>query len=200
MKKVQDYYFKKAKQQGYVARSVFKLQEINQKHRLIEAGDHVLDLGCCPGSWMQYTSDIVGEKGLVVGIDLKTLELPLKANMRFIQADIFSLDRETLGRFSRAFDGVCSDMAPNTTGIRSLDAERSFQLCRQALQIADEWLKPGGNLLVKIFQGVAFEGLLPLVRQSYQSLKIIKPKSSRNESTEVYVLGTGKKTTAPPAP
>jgi 23S rRNA (uridine2552-2'-O)-methyltransferase len=193
MKKVQDHYFHQAKKEGFVARSAFKLQEIDRKYRLFKAGQRVLDLGCCPGSWMQYISGKIGQKGRVLGIDIKTLELPLKPNMGFIRADIFDCEVHLAAQTDPLYDLICSDMAPNTTGIRDVDAERSVQLCEAALDIADRRLRVGGAVLVKVFQGGSQERLIIRLKSGFRTVNIIKPKSSRDESREVFVLGADRK-------
>ncbi len=192
MKKVKDYYFQKAKAQGYVARSIYKLEEINQKHRIIKPGNRVVDLGCYPGSWMQYINQAVGNSGLVVGVDLNEITIPLKKNMIFLQSDIGELDIDSLGQYANIFDVICSDMAPKTTGTKSIDAERSYQLCQMAELVAQKWLITGGNLVVKIFQGAPMDRLIAELKENYQTVKRFKPKSSRNESVEIFVLGLGK--------
>jgi len=193
MKKVQDHYFHKAKKDGYVARSAFKLEEINQKHKFLHPGNRVMDLGCFPGSWMQYLSRYVGPKGLVLGVDRTELEMPLKPNMHFVHSDIYELDLNLIGEYASKYHVLCSDMAPNSTGIKDVDAARSLQLCQLALEIAQSWVKPGGHVIVKTFQGGAFDPLLKQMRTEYKSVKIAKPKSSRNESKEIFLLGMGKK-------
>jgi 23S rRNA (uridine2552-2'-O)-methyltransferase len=193
MKKVQDHYFRRARKEGFVARSAFKLQEIDQKHRLLKPGQHILDLGCCPGSWMQYISGKIGEKGRVLGVDIKKLDLPLKPNMAFIQADIFECEDDLVASGDPVFDLICSDMAPNTTGIRNVDAERSIRLCEAALDIADRRLRIGGGIVVKVFQSGSQEKLLTRMKNGFHGVKIIKPQSSRDESREVFVLGTSRK-------
>ncbi len=192
MKKVQDHYFKKAKQEGFAARSAYKLEEINRKYRIIEPGSRVMDLGCFPGSWMQYISRQIGSGGIVLGIDRSKLIIRLQPNMRFVHSDINKLESTIPGTFSRKYDLVCSDMAPNTTGIRNVDSERSLQLCQTALQMAQQYLKKGGTALVKVFQGSAFDRLLKQMKEEYSTVRIIKPKSSRNESKEIFVLGMQK--------
>ena len=192
MKEVQDHYFKKAKKEGYIARSAFKLQEIDAKHKLLQKGSKVLDLGCFPGSWMQYIAQRIGENGVVVGIDRTALEMTLKGNMRFIRGDINELDLSLPKEFANRYDLVCSDMAPNTMGIKNVDATRSLQLCQMALYVAQQYLKSGGATLVKVLQGGTFDTLLTQMRQEYRSVKIIKPKSSRKESKEIFVLGLNK--------
>ena len=193
MRKNQDHYFRKAKKQGYVARSVYKLAEINQKQKIIRIGDRVIDLGCFPGSWMQYITKSVGNAGIVVGIDSKELKMSLKGNMYFLKIDIHELDFDILGRFADQFDVVCSDMAPKTTGIKSIDAENSYRLCQTAHLVARQWLKKGGNVVVKIFQGALLEGFVKDLTEDFKTVKRFKPKSSRKESKEIFVIGTGKK-------
>ena len=193
MKTIQDHYFKKARKEGFAARSAFKLKEINQKFKIIKSGNRVLDLGCFPGSWMQYISLVIGDKGLVIGIDRTKLIIPIRENMRFVQSDINDIDFSAHKSFVDCYDAICSDMAPNTTGIKNVDSERSLQLCQTALLIAQHKLRRRGSTLVKILRGGSFERLLHQMREEYKTVKIIKPKSSRSESKEVFVLGVNKK-------
>ena len=195
MKEVQDHYFRKAKKDHYVARSAYKLEEINQKHHLFKKGDKVLDLGCAPGSWLQYLSKVLGQNGLAVGIDRYEIKIALPDNVRFIQADINDLEGRSPGEFSEQYDAVISDMAPKTTGVRLVDTERSFQLCQMAMWFAETWLKPEGSLLVKSFQGSPHQRLLTQFREQYQIVKTVKPKSSRQESVELFLLGQKKRST-----
>lgn len=192
MKKIKDHYFHKAKNDGYVARSAYKLEELDKRFRLLSTGKTVLDLGCFPGSWMQFIASKIGNKGMVLGIDRTQLQIHLKENMQFLQSDIFKLDLESPLLQSR-FDLVCSDMAPNSTGIKDVDAERSFELCEQALEISRLKLKTKGNFVVKAFQGTTLDRLISLVRSEFYQVKSFKPKSSRNESRELFILGIGKK-------
>lgn len=193
MRNIEDHYFKKAKKEGFLARSAYKLEEIQQKHKIVKQGDHVIDLGCYPGSWMQYLSRLVGDKGLVLGVDRTELQLSLSPNMRFVQGDIYELDLNKPGEFATKWDLLVSDMAPNTTGNRVTDSERSFQLCELAVITASKWVKQGGHMVAKSLQGPAFERLLKLMREEYQSVKIQKPKSTRSESKEVFLIGMNKK-------
>jgi 23S rRNA (uridine2552-2'-O)-methyltransferase len=192
MKQVRDHYFKKAKKEGYAARSAFKLEEIDARYRLLKSGSKVIDLGCFPGSWMQYTSGKIGDKGLVLGIDRTALKIPLKNNMRFIHSDINELELARFKNIATHFDLVLSDMAPNTTGVKSVDAARSLQLCQMALLVATDWLHPKGAVLVKILRGQTFDELLAQMKTEYRTVKSVKPKSSRSESKEIFVLGINK--------
>ena len=189
MRNVQDHYFKKAKKEGYSARSIYKLKEIDQKHRLIKSGDRVLDLGCFPGSWLQYISGKIGSKGVVVGVDQTKLTMLLEDNMRFIHSDIFDLDTTVLSTHAQKFDLICSDMAPKTTGIRNVDADRSVQLCLQTLYIAQSVLRKGGSVLMKVLQGAAQDRLSKQMKAQYKMLKRTKPQSSRSESKELFFIG-----------
>ena len=193
MKIIKDHYFHKAKRNGYVARSAYKLEEIDKKHRIISKGNFVLDLGCSPGSWLQYTSRKVGEEGEVLGVDLQPVSHSLPAHVRVLQADIFELMAKDLEINGGMVDVILSDMAPKTSGIRATDAQRSYALNQHVLQLAYELLRPQGILLVKAFQGAPLGELRNAFRNSFAKVKLCKPKSSRAESVEIFLLGMGKK-------
>ena len=193
MKKIKDHYFHKAKREGYVARSAYKLEEIDKKHRIIQNGNLVLDLGCFPGSWLQYTSRKVGLKGQVFGVDLQAVNLSLPANVKVLQVDIFELTAKDLEMNGGMVDVILSDMAPRTTGISGTDALRSYALNQQVLQLAGDLLRTQGTLLVKAFQGAPLEELRREFSNSFAQVKLCKPKSSRSESVEIFILGLAKK-------
>ncbi len=193
MKKIKDHYFHKAKRNGYVARSAYKLEEIDKKHRIIRKGNLVLDLGCSPGSWLQYASRKVGEEGEVLGVDLKPVNHSLPAHVKVLQADIFELTAKDLEMRGGMVNVILSDMAPKTTGIRATDAQRSYALNQQVLKLAEELLIPQGMLLVKAFQGAPLDGLCSSFRDTFARVKLCKPKSSRAESVEIFLLGMDKK-------
>ena len=184
----QDHYTRRAQKERFPARSVYKLQEIQQKHQLIKKGYKVLDLGCAPGSWLIYAAKLTGDKGRVVGIDLKSVTGKVPAHAQIITADVFTLDVESLGN---DFNLVLSDMAPATTGHKDVDAARSYNLCETALSIAQSVLLPGGSFACKIFQGPDFKTFTDIVKASFKELKIFKPRSSRKASKEIYVIGVG---------
>ena len=193
MKKIKDHYFHKAKRDGYVARSAYKLEEIDKKNLILRTGNLVLDLGCCPGSWLQYASKKVGEKGQVLGVDLQPVKMSLPKNVKVLQADIFELTAKDLEMAGGLVDVILSDMAPKTTGMRDLDAQRSFALNQQVLQLSAELLAPNGTLLVKAFQGAQLEELRRNFSNIFTKIKLCKPKSSRSESVEIFLLGIAKK-------
>ena len=186
----QDHYSRQAKKDRYPARSVYKLEEIQKKHRVMKKGDKVLDLGCTPGSWLLYAAKQTGDRGQVIGIELKPSKIPATANIEVITADVFALDVGSLGN---DFNVVLSDMAPATTGHKAVDAARSAGLCEAALAIAQKVLLPGGSFVCKIFQGPDFNQFLNSVRSGFDKQKIFKPRSSRKASKEIYIIGLGFK-------
>jgi 23S rRNA (uridine2552-2'-O)-methyltransferase len=186
----QDHYTRRAKKERFPARSVYKLQEIQQKHQLIKKGYKVLDLGCAPGSWLLYAAKLTGDRGRVVGIDLKPVTGQFPAQAEIITADVFTLDVKSLGI---SFNVVLSDMAPSTTGHKDVDAARSYNLCETALGIAQSVLLPGGSFACKIFQGPDFKAFTDIVKAGFKELTIFKPRSSRKASKEIFVIGKGKK-------
>ena len=195
MRKIQDYYFKKAKKENYPARSVYKLEEAQKKHRFIKSGDTVLDFGCYPGSWSIYAARVVGPQGLVVGVDLqdaKKISIAKAAEIIWFCDDIMSDD--IVGKMQgirETFSVVLSDMAPRTSGNKWVDQQQSLTLARRVLELAASLLRKDGNFYVKVFEGEDFKEFVDSVRKSFKTVKIVKPKSSRSESPEVFVLGIG---------
>ncbi len=190
-----DKYFKKAKQEGFAARSVYKLQEIDQKFKVLKPGQTVLDLGAAPGSWSQFTSSIIGPRGRILGVDLSPVTVSLE-NATFIQADLRDLKLEDVFRehgFTEPFDLVISDMAPNTTGIKSVDQARSMELCELALQVAERFLRPGGTFVCKFFQSGEFGQLRNQIKKSFERVEALKPDSTRSISKEIFLVGLHKK-------
>jgi 23S rRNA (uridine2552-2'-O)-methyltransferase len=190
-----DHYSERAKKEHYPARSVFKLKEAQKKFHLIKKGDRVLDLGCSPGSWLLYAAEQTGERGRVLGIDLKAIRIKLPPQTETLTADILTIDRAWLDEqeLGDRFNVVLSDMAPATTGNKALDTIRSFQLCQAALGIAEMVLKPGGSFICKIFQGEEFKEFSDTVKNRFKRHKIFKPRSSRKESKEIFIVGMGFK-------
>lgn len=186
-----DFYFKQAKERHFAARSVFKLEEIDQRFKIFRPGQAVLDLGCAPGSWAQYASQKVGDKGFCLGVDLAKVRLALP-NCIFVQGDAFS--EETIipylkERGIEKLDVVMSDMAPKTTGVRIQDQQRSYDLCVRALDVAAVWLKPHGTFVAKFFQSGMFEDYMKLMRANFERVELLRPKSTRRASYEIYIIG-----------
>jgi len=187
-----DHYTQKAKKEDYPARSIYKLQEIQQKTQLIRRGNRVLDLGCSPGSWLIYAARLIGESGQAVGIDLRPITTKLPRNASAHVGDLMNLSEELHNILGDGYDVVLSDMAPDTTGNKALDAIRSAGLAEAALSIACERLVRGGMFVCKIFQGSDFGPFVEKVRVEFDNVKIFKPKSSRKASKEIFVIGLRK--------
>ncbi len=189
-----DHYFKKAKEQNFAARSVFKLEEIDQKFKIIHPHQKILDLGAAPGSWSQYCSKKIGPTGRILGIDLSTVEINLK-NAVFVQADLRDLELENIIKengFEPPFDVVISDMAPRTTGIRFTDQARSFELCELALDVAMKFLKKDGHFVCKLFHSDEFATLRKLIETNFQRFEAVKPEATRKISKEIFLVGLKK--------
>ncbi len=187
----QDKYFQKAKDEGYRARSAYKLDAIQKKFHLISAGDRVLDLGAAPGSFMQLVGRIVGDSGIVIGIDLQSIKPFRKSNMKAYEGDIFDENiYEKIGVFE--FDVITSDLAPATTGIKSVDAGKSFQLNEQVLEVAKIHLKKGGHVVMKAFPGENHSELIRLTKKQFKTVKPFVPDAVRKSSREVYIVGINK--------
>ncbi|AGF80016.1 23S rRNA methylase [Desulfocapsa sulfexigens DSM 10523] len=195
MRTVKDFYYKKAKKEKYPARSVYKLEEALNKYKFIKRGDSVLDLGCCPGSWSLYASEVVGEKGIVVGVDLQEVVASPRAGgseIIWIRESIMKPEMvEAVRKIRPAFRVLIADLAPRTTGNRWADHQQSMVLVRQTLALAAELLLPNGNYYCKAFQGEDYPEFVKEVGEQFQKVKTVKPKSSRVESREVFVLGMG---------
>lgn len=190
-----DRFFLKAKEENFAARSVYKLQEIDQRFKLISPGQTVLDLGCSPGSWSQYASQEVGSRGRVLGVDLSPVTVKLD-NAVFIEADLRDLKLEDVFQshgFQPPFDVVISDMAPKTTGIKNTDQARSLELCELAVDVAQRFLKPGGHFVCKFFHSNDFAGLRKQLQANYKKVEIVKPESTRTMSKEIFFVGISKK-------
>jgi 23S rRNA (uridine2552-2'-O)-methyltransferase len=192
-----DAFYKKAKREGYRARSAYKLIELNREFRVLRPGLRVVDLGSWPGGWVQVAAELVGQSGKVVGIDLVALEPLSFARVALLQGD--ATDPAQQERILAALDGpadvVLSDMAPKLTGIKEVDEARSMELCRAAFHCAQTLLRPGGTLLLKVFMGSEYKALLSELRSVFTSVKTTKPQSSRKGSAETYVFATGFKRT-----
>ena len=180
---MRDKFTAKAKAEGYKARSVFKLKNINNKFKLIKQEDKVLDLGAWPGSWSQYCLDL---KADVDAVDLKEVKIE---GVNFIEADVF--DEDLFEKLDK-YDVVIIDLAPKTIGVRKVDNELSFEISMRALEIAKEVLNKNGNFVCKIFNSELFSGFIEEVKDSFRVIKILKPEASKKRSKEVYVVGIRK--------
>jgi 23S rRNA (uridine2552-2'-O)-methyltransferase len=214
-RKLHDEFFKKAKAEGYVARSAYKLLEIQDRFNLIRRGDRVLDLGCAPGSWMQVAEKLVGDRGCIVGIDLQPVATRYGPRVKHIVGDIFKTSKEDLKamalydgesldgaadsrRVFQGYDVVMSDMAPNTSGHG--DDFLSVRLCRRMLELMPGLLRPRGNCAMKVLEGTEFPELLNETRALFVNVKGFKPKSSRDVSRETFIVAEGFKDRGPKEP
>lgn len=192
-----DPYVKQAQKDGYRSRASYKLLDIQEKDRILRNGMTVVDLGSAPGGWSQVVSRVIGEKGKLVASDI--LPMDAIADVTFIQGDFTedSVFEELLAVIGdNPVDLVISDMAPNMSGMRSVDQVKAMLLCELALDFACKVLKPDGNFLIKIFQGEGFDSYLQSVRSAFNKVQIRKPDSSRDRSREQYLLAKGFKGTA----
>ena len=184
-----DHFFHKAKKDGFAARSVYKLEEIDKKYKIFRSGQNILDLGAAPGSWSQYACQKIGG-GKLLGIDLTPIKLSLP-QAHFIAMDLYDFNLAALQElgFTEPFDVVMSDMAPNTTGIKSVDQARSTGLCELALETARRTLRPGGTFICKFFQSGDFQNLRTAIRKEFDRVEVVKPQSTRSISKEIFIVG-----------
>ena len=187
-----DPYVKRAHEEGWRSRAAFKLEDIQRTDRILKPGMTVVDLGAAPGGWSQFAARTLGGQGRVIALDV--LEMPALPGVEFIQADF--TDDAVLERLNAALGGqkvdlVMSDMAPDMMGIADVDHDRSMGLVDLAVDFAAHSLRPGGDLLMKVFQGREFQALVARLRRDFESVKLRKPKASRARSAELYVLARG---------
>lgn len=191
---VNDEYVKRANKEGYRARAAYKLMEIDDKDKLIKPGATIVDLGAAPGSWSQVVVQRLKGHGRVFALDL--LEMDPIPGVNFLQGDF--TDESVLNTFEKMLDNqpvdlVISDMAPNMSGISTIDQAKVAYLSELALEFSIQWLKPGGNFLVKVFIGAGFDEIVRAMREQFQTVVTRKPKASRDRSSEVYLLGLKRK-------
>jgi 23S rRNA (uridine2552-2'-O)-methyltransferase len=181
-----------AKQAGYPARSVFKLEEIDRRLRLLKPGMRILDLGAAPGSWTLYAAQKIGKGGKLLAVDLSPIEVPLPQNVTFVQGDALSLDNEELATYA-PYDVVLSDMAPSTTGNRLGDQTRSFELFMRALAVAEKLAAPGGAFIGKIFMGEDYPNAKKALKKVFVEDRAMKPEGTRASSYELFLIGLGRR-------
>lgn len=188
-----EHYYKKAKREGYRSRATYKLLQLDEKFEILEPGDIVLDLGAAPGGWLQLAREKVGEDGFVLGVDLDPIDDLDYQNVKSIVADVTEMETEEIiqKNLPDSPDVVLSDAAPDISGIWDVDHARSVGLARSALNISRRLLKPGGNVLIKIFQGEFFNDFMNDFKNSFDFYKSSKPEASRKESAETYVIAKG---------
>jgi 23S rRNA (uridine2552-2'-O)-methyltransferase len=185
-----DKWSRRAAEEGYRARSVYKLQELNEKFRILKSGMTVLDLGAAPGSWLQYAAHTIGPKGTAIGIDLQEIE-PIEGVEHLYQADITDMAavEKILAKADKTEVGaVISDLAPKTSGIKDVDQWRSIELSEAVVEVADRFLKPGGYCVMKVFRGADFDEFYGKLKNNWKQVKLQHTKASRDRSREVYIV------------
>ena len=195
-----DYYFNQAKAQGFNARSVYKLQEMDATLKLIKPNSLILDLGCAPGSWLQYVDQKLNKQGAALGIDLSPVNTTFKNNIKCLQDDVFLLTKDKLADYMSDltanftyFDVILSDMAPKTSGIRHLDQTRSYDLAKKVFELSLDLLKPKGSMIIKIFAGGEVNDLIKKIKPHFIQIKQMRPPSVRSCSKEFYLVALSKK-------
>lgn len=193
--KVKDHYYHKAKKENYLARSIYKLQEIDEKYKIFNADQKILDLGYYPGSWTQYALEKISSKGKIVGVDIKEVNTKFNpgSNVQLFQQDIFEINSLDGFGVEEPFDVVMSDMAPNTTGIVSVDQIRSLNLVEHVFHLLPIVLKPEGDLVIKVFDGSEAQTFFREQRKTFEKIYFLKPKSTRKVSKEFFAIGKGYK-------
>lgn len=192
-RRLDDHYSQKARQEGFPARSVYKLEEIDQKHRLFKPGQRVLDLGCAPGSWTLYAAGKVGPGGRVIGLDLAPPTGSFPAQATILKVDLLEDQIDELVLETAPYDLVLSDMAPKTMGRREVDQARSLELCEMAWAWAEKLLKERGHFLFKIFQSQDGDDFIRGLQPRFEKITRLKPKATRSQSLETFVLAKGFK-------
>ncbi|MBX3025756.1 RlmE family RNA methyltransferase [bacterium] len=189
-----DTFYARAKAEGYRSRAAYKLMDLARRYQLVKRGDHVVDLGAWPGGWLQVAADLVGPRGVVVGVDLAPIDPLPQAWVSLIVGD--AGDPEVLAQVRERCRGrvdiVLSDMAPKLSGIRDRDAARAAELAETAVAFADRLVAPGGRLVMKVFSGAESEAL-KLARGVFATAKLTKPEASRKESAEMYLIASGRR-------
>lgn len=183
-----DAFYKRAKRERYAARSVYKLEEIDERFRLFQAGQRVLDLGCRPGSWLQYVVGRIGPTGVAVGLDRQPLDVNLGPTAHVVVGDVLTVDPAVLRGELSGFDVVLSDMAPDTSGVAFSDCVRSVTLFQRAVELSLLVGCDGVTFVGKVLMGEGFEEALAQVKQAFGRAKVVRPAATRSISTEVYVV------------
>ncbi|MFO0613905.1 MAG: RlmE family RNA methyltransferase [Polyangiaceae bacterium] len=182
----------RAKAEGFPARSVYKLEEIDQRVKLLRPGMRVVDLGAAPGSWSMYVAKVIGEKGRLLSIDLSAIHGAIGPNVTVMQGDALDVKSEVFAEHG-PFDVVLSDMAPATTGSRAADQWRSFELCMRAIEIAKAHGKPGSHFVGKIFMSEDFQKAREELRKAFEDVKTLRPDTVRKNSFEVFLVAKSKR-------
>ncbi|MEM3737365.1 MAG: RlmE family RNA methyltransferase [Candidatus Bathyarchaeia archaeon] len=189
-----DYFYRKAKEEGYPSRAAYKLIQANRRFRFLKRGDVVVDLGCAPGGWLQVSAKIIGPDGVALGVDVRGIDQKLMSRgVVFMEGDILDpeLPEKITDRLGRRPDVILCDASPNVSGVWEVDHARQIHLARAALSIAKLTLKESGRFFVKVFDGPLLKEYIGEVKQHFRDLRLLKPEASRAKSSELYLLGLG---------
>jgi 23S rRNA (uridine2552-2'-O)-methyltransferase len=187
-----DHFTREAKKRGFAARSVFKLEDIDRRVRLLRKGQRVLDLGAAPGSWSQYAAERIAPNGKLLAVDLTPIAKGLPSNAKFFAGDVLALAPEAFAELG-PYDVVLSDMAPSTSGTRESDQAKSFELFLRALELAGALLAPGGSFVGKIFMGPDFPAAKKRLKELLETERTIRPEGTRGSSFEIFLIGLGRR-------
>ena len=195
LERKKDYFYRRAKLEGYRSRAVYKLMQMNKKYRFLRKGFKVVDLGAAPGGWLQYSAEKVGKFGFVLGIDRRPIKPLSYSNVETIQLDIFSEEVEELilKSVGSKVDVILSDLSPDISGVWSVDVARSIELCRRVNEISSKVLKRGGRLVLKLFEGRDTQNIVNKLKREFSFVKLFKPPASRKRSSEIYLICLGFK-------
>lgn len=191
-KRTKDFFYKQAKEKGAVARSFFKIEDLDLKFRLVKPKMRVMDVGAAPGSWIQYLLQKVGDEGFIYALDLNPLNISIPKNVVFEQKNIFDTTPEKIKEQHGMFDLIISDIAPRTTGSDFVDQTKSYDLVEYVRTIAQMVLKKNGNMICKMYQGGETKKFTDDMKKIFNEVKIQKPESSRKESREIFIVGLNK--------
>lgn len=192
-KRTKDFFYKQAKEVGAVARSFFKIEDLDRKFRLVKPKMRIMDIGSAPGSWIQYLLTKIGEEGFIYAIDLNPLHISVPENVIFDQKNLFDITPEEIKNSHGMFDLIISDVAPRTTGSDFVDQTKSYDLVEHVRQIAMVVLKKNANMICKMYQSGDTKKFTDHMKEIFVEVKIQKPESSRKQSREIFVVGLSKK-------
>ena len=188
-----DAFYRKAKREGYRSRAVYKLKEIDRKFRILRRGQAVIDLGAAPGGWLQYVAETIGNKGTVIGVDIKEITPLPYENVKTLKADVFqeNIEKQILKLLGSKADVILSDLSPQISGVWEVDVARSVAICERVVELSRKLLKKDGKLVMKIFEGIDTKRILSLLKRDFSFIKLFKPTASRKKSSELYIICLG---------
>lgn len=188
-----DAFYRKAKREGYRSRAVYKLKEIDKKFRILRKGQTVIDLGAAPGGWLQYVAETIGNKGTVIGVDIKEIAPLPYENVKTLKADVFqeNIEKQILKLLGSKADVILSDLSPKISGVWEVDVARSVAMCERVVELSRKLLKKNGRLIMKIFEGMDTKRILSLLERNFSFIKLFKPAASRKKSSELYIICLG---------